>query len=802
MTSAIGTPIYADECTAKKKRVSFARMLIETNITRELPTKIKVMDPTGKTFLQDVRYDWKPEFCQKCLVVGHRCGGEQQQYKQQDKQQGKRREAKKVTMEWRTKGPVKEGVSQSEEASIQQIEPQIPGQRGVVDNENVQPMIDQTNVQQDNMQTPSQQQCVMEKPVDKGKAIEGRIELDMVNFPALSAITIRNSFEPLNKGSWCTSSVPPDKGRKQRKQLWSGLKNIAARNTKPWLLCGNFNAVLYTNDRLMGNPITYTEVQDFADCVATLTLNELTWTCDYYTWSNKQYGVERINSRIDRAFDNYEWMMQWGHVITEYELPYISDHSPMVLTLHPAPKPERIWNQSFTKGKMKNIWIKLKELRPLFRTLNTEHYRTISMKIEQARTSLEEVQQKINSAYNDSLIEEEKNLLQNLEKWSLIEETHSLPTIDKMIMKNGPNLSQQQKLALCAEVNDKEIYSGLCAIDSDKAPEIDGYNAYFFKKISKVLTGRIQQAIASVISEAQSGFIPGRRIKDNIILAYELVKAYTRKNISARCMIKIDLQKAYDSVEWHFLKQVMIEMGFPERFVNWIMECVTTVNYTNMVNGETTPPFDVAKGLRQGDPISPFLFAIVMEYLSRNLNKLKEVKGFKFHPRCAKLGITHLNYADDLLIFSRGDLNLVSHIQECFNHFSQVSSLQANLKKSSMYFGGVQQSTRVEIIQKLGYTIGELPFKYLGIPLATKKLSLIQWYPLIEKIVARISSWTAKKLSYAGIVQLVQTVLFGIRSYWSQLFNLPVKVMKMIEAYCRSYIWSGINAITKKSLVA
>ncbi|XP_070014563.1 uncharacterized protein LOC142175548 [Nicotiana tabacum] len=108
----------------------------------------------------------------------------------------------------------------------------------------------------------------------------------------------------------------------------------------------------------------------------------------------------------------------------------------------------------------------------------------------------------------------------------------------------------------------------------------------------------------------------------------------------------------------------------------------------------------------------------------------------------------------------------------------------------------------MEIIQKLSYTIGELPFKYLGIPLATKKLSLIQWHPLIEKIVARIFSWTAKKLSYTGRVQLVQTVLFGIQSYWSQLFNLLMKVMKMIAAYCRSYIWPGINTITKKSLVA
>ncbi|XP_070042178.1 uncharacterized protein [Nicotiana tomentosiformis] len=110
----------------------------------------------------------------------------------------------------------------------------------------------------------------------------------------------------------------------------------------------------------------------------------------------------------------------------------------------------------------------------------------------------------------------------------------------------------------------------------------------------------------------------------------------------------------------------------------------------------------------------------------------------------------------------------------------------------------VPQNVRVEILQQLGFTVRELPFKYLGIPLATKKLSLIQWHPLVENIVAKISSWTSKKLSYDGRVQLVQTMIFGIQSYWSQLFTLPSKVWKMIDSFCRSYIWSGGKCNHKK----
>ncbi|XP_069147459.1 uncharacterized protein [Solanum lycopersicum] len=246
----------------------------------------------------------------------------------------------------------------------------------------------------------------------------------------------------------------------------------------------------------------------------------------------------------------------------------------------------------------------------------------------------------------------------------------------------------------------------------------------------------------------------------------------------------------------------MCGLGFPELFVNWTMKCVKTVNYSIVVNGQTSQSFDAAKGLRQGDPMSPFLFAIAMEYLSRLLKGLREDKKFKYHPRCSKLDITHLCFADDLLMFARGDLESVKAIQLCFSQFSQASGLQANLSKSSIYCGGVKKEVRNQIVQQLGYNMEELPFKYLGVPLSTKKMTMMQWYPLIEKIMARITSWTARKLSYAGRIQLVQTVLFGVQAYWAQLFLFPTKVIKLIDSMCRSYIWSGDGKVTKKALIA
>ncbi|XP_059285894.1 uncharacterized protein LOC132039428 [Lycium ferocissimum] len=147
------------------------------------------------------------------------------------------------------------------------------------------------------------------------------------------------------------------------------------------------------------------------------------------------------------------------------------------------------------------------------------------------------------------------------------------------------------------------------------------------------------------------------------------------------------------------------------------MECVKTVHYSIIINGEPTPPFDATKGLRQGDPISPFLFSIAMEYLSKGLNSLKNNSGFKHHPRCAKLGITHLSFVDDLILFARGDVESTVALQKRVN------------------------TPAVEI-------------------------------------------WARRN---------------GIQA---QLFQIPSKVMKAIEAHCRSYVWSGMNSITKKALVS
>lgn len=205
--------------------------------------------------------------------------------------------------------------------------------------------------------------------------------------------------------------------------------DIGQNTTLPWLLTGDFNVVLYLEDKLSGNPIIYSEIQEFIECLHQLSLPELPWHRKYYTWSNKQQGADRVQSRIDRAFGNYEWMMAQGHVETRYGLPYISDHAPMMISLYASVWKGKVpfrffniwaehnsflsmvrdhWTQTSTKGLMKNVWNKPKALQPQLKQLNISEFKGVSQRISQARKGLVDVQHTRATSYSDSLQELEK----------------------------------------------------------------------------------------------------------------------------------------------------------------------------------------------------------------------------------------------------------------------------------------------------------------------------------------------------------------------------------------------------------
>lgn len=307
-----------------------------------------------------------------------------------------------------------------------------------------------------------------------------------------------------------------------------------------------------------------------------------------------------------------------------------------------------------------------------------------------------------------------------------------------------------------------------------------------YKIITKVIATRLARAIPSIIDQAQGGFVEGRLLSDNTLLAEELIRGYARKSNTARCMIMVDIRKAFDTVSWDFLREVLCGLGFPERFINWVMLCVSTPMYSVKLNGSLHGYFEGKRGLRQGDPMSPMLFVLCMEYFSRLLRARTATPFFTYHPRCEPLRITHLAFADDLMLFSKGDRSSVDILMKVLNEFECTSGLAINPNKSSMYSVGVEED-----LSFTGIPQGSLPVRYLGIPLDSQKLKVSQFSALTDAINSYISSWKGHTLSYAGRLELIKSVIQGVASFWLQQVFLPVGVVDHITAICRRFLWGG-----------
>ncbi|KAJ9535362.1 hypothetical protein OSB04_un001524 [Centaurea solstitialis] len=438
------------------------------------------------------------------------------------------------------------------------------------------------------------------------------------------------------------------------------------------------------------------------------------------------------------------------------------------------------------------------------------------------------------------------------------EDVVSILDPDELFVKK---LSSQQAELMIRPVDDKEIKEAIFGIDDLKAPGPDGYSSRFYKKawpivgsdvccavkeffhngkllgevnatvlalvpksqcpknvadfrpiaccnviykcISKVLVGRIKEFLGLLVDQNQSAFIPNRQIGDNVLLAQELMRGYHRQRGTRRCAFKIDIQKAYDTVNWCFLEEILKRFGFHPCMISWLMKCISSASFTIRVNGDHHDFFPAKRGLRQGDPLSPYLFTLVMEVLTLMVRrKVQNCPQFRYHPRCEKLGLTHLCFADDLLMFCYGNAQSVMVLKDALLEFSASSGLKPSMGKSTSFLGNVVGVNREEIMGILPFKLGTLPVRYLGVPLISTKLFHNDCLSLIDKVRKRIKDWKNKWLSFAGRLQLINSVLSSISVYWSSMFLLPASVIKEIEKMLRNFLWSNGEAIRGKAKMA
>ncbi|XP_028070654.1 uncharacterized protein LOC114273089 [Camellia sinensis] len=636
-----------------------------------------------------------------------------------------------------------------------------------------------------------------------------------------------------------------------RKEFFEYMVTISqAQSNTPLVILGDFNAIRFPYEKSGGSVSWSKDKEEFNSRILQAELVDLSYGGCQFTWANKRTSGDYIASKIDRVLVNETWLDAFPASFATFLPSGISDHSAVVIYISDKvtsfKKPFKyfdfwadhedfcsvvstIWNQYIQGVPMFRVCQKLKNLKPAVRG-NINRGKILNLEMMDGQKSSKP--KDIHNAFID-----------------FFSGLFGTPIDDHY---NGFDRIHP--------VTDKEIKDTFWSLKANKAPGPDGFSAGFFKIswnivgrevtqavrtffesgrllsevnstiialipkvpnpvkvgdfrpisccntiykcIAKIIANRIKTVLPDLVDPVQSAFVQGRRISDNIFLSQELMRGYHRKSPTPKCAMKVDIMKAYDSVRWEFIIDILKAMAFLPVMVSWIQAYITSPSFSICINGSLHGYFKGARGLRQGDPLSPYLFVLAMEILAKILAEKSMQPLFKFHWRCEKTKIINLCFADDLMIFSKGDVPIVKLVMEGLEEFSNLSGLTLNPSKSNIYFSVCEMGLRTSILGIAKFKEGILSVKYLGVPLITTKLRATDCAPLIDRITKRVKNWTNRALSYAGRSQLIQSILFSMQVYWSSLFILPKKVIREIESILRAFLWSGSELKTHSAKIA
>ena len=271
-----------------------------------------------------------------------------------------------------------------------------------------------------------------------------------------------------------------------------------------------------------------------------------------------------------------------------------------------------------------------------------------------------------------------------------------------------------------------------------------------YKIVAKLLANRLKKVMPIIIDECQSAFIEGRHLLQSAVIANEVMEK-ANKSQKPCLVFKVDCEKAYDSISWDFLVYMLRRLGFCAKWIQWIMGCLKSVSVSVLVNGSPSAEFSPQRGLRQGDPLTPFLFNIVAEALNglvREAIKRNLYRGFLVGSN--RVDVSILQYADDTIFFGETSQENVRAIKAFLRIFELASGLKINFAKSCFDAFGMPERWKSDAASWLNCSLMSIPFTYLGIPIGANPRRGQMWDPIIKKVREGISQVEAKTPVFWG----------------------------------------------------
>ncbi|XP_026448377.1 uncharacterized protein LOC113348737 [Papaver somniferum] len=568
-----------------------------------------------------------------------------------------------------------------------------------------------------------------------------------------------------------------------RRRLWSQLSVVDS--TTPWLVIGDFNCVLRNDEKKGGRDVLTSSINEFSDWMEENGVFEADSLGSKFTWTNGQSGVRRIISKPRRAPFRIQ-KMWFTH----------PDFLRMV---------ETSWNAPVYGNPDFIFPFKLKRLKVAMKLWNQQVFGNVNARLKQAQLKFEVASRNSDedpfviskqNEMKDALVAiQEVRMQQHImlkqkfrNKWilegssntlyfhSTINTRRSVNTISELVTDDGSLIIDPDQLrdhvvsyyeskfnGVDTQIEDSlfEYEHNSISLEErhmlDSIPSLEEIKvAVFDLGADSAPATRLVKVLDNLVSEEQVAFMKGRNIHENISLASELVNELHIKRKDDNLGLKLDISQAFDTIN---------------------------------------------RGLRQGDPLSPLIFVLIEDVLSRNLTKLFQNKSMTHMVKRDGIAPTHLFFSDDIMIFCKSNMMSLTNLVKLLGDYQQASGQRVCREKSKIYFGGGSLHRRQYIVDFLGMEVTYFPDRYLGAKVMPGVVKYSHISNVVDKLKDQLSVYKGKMLSFQDRVVLVKTVLSSYVIHNMDVYKWLVKFVKQCERVIRNFLWSGDSNLARAFVV-